>query len=286
MDPKTVQPTVWELADRQHGVVAREQLLALGYRSDAIKHRLAIGKLHRVATGVYAVGRPRLTRMGRWMAAVMSCGPGAALSHASAAALWRIRPATTLLEVSVPVARRPRRPGIVVHRCEGLAQDVTRHQGIPVTNPVRTLVDLAPRIDRSELEAAVNEADKLDLVSTEELRGALDAIPRRPGVAILRALLDRRTFRLTDSHLERLFLGIVDDAGLPMPQTGTRLNGFKVDFYWEDSVSSSKQTACATTARPPSRPRTSGVSRCIPPRAGPRCGSPTHRSGSSPTTFG
>ena len=79
------------MAAEQHGVVTRAQLLGLGLTSDAIDHRLRKGRLHRVHRGVYAVGRPQLTRHGVLLAAVLSCGPGAALSHAAAAELWGIR---------------------------------------------------------------------------------------------------------------------------------------------------------------------------------------------------
>ena len=76
----------WELVRRQHGVVAREQFLTLGFTKSAIEHRISTGRLHPVARGVYAVGRRHLSRERRWMAAVLACGPGAALSHRSAAA--------------------------------------------------------------------------------------------------------------------------------------------------------------------------------------------------------
>jgi very-short-patch-repair endonuclease len=104
--------------------------------------------------------------------------------------------------------------------------------GIPVTTPIDTLIDLATRLSRDQLEAAVNEADKLELTNPEELRAALDDIRRRPGIRRLRELLDRRTFTLTDTELERRFLRLAHAAGLPLPETGTYLNGFKVDFHW------------------------------------------------------
>src|SRR6185503_2332758 len=107
----------WNLAARQHGVIARRQLLELGYTPRSIEHRLASGRLHPVWRGVYAVGRPALTRYGRWMAAVLSCGPNAVLSHGSAAALWEICPARNdAVDVTVPGAVLRRRPGIVVRR--------------------------------------------------------------------------------------------------------------------------------------------------------------------------
>jgi very-short-patch-repair endonuclease len=218
----------------QHGVVARRQLLALGFSSRAIKHRVAKGRLHPLHRGVYAVGRRGLSRHGHWMAAVLACGPGARLSHTSAGALWRIGVQLGLIEVSVPLPRAPRVPGIRVHRRGPHALDRSVADGIPVIGPVQTMVDLATRLDRPRLEAAVNEADKRDLVDPESLRAALTRRGGQPGVRVLCELLDRRTFVLTDSELERRFLPIARRAGLARPLTGQYLNGFKVDFYWPD----------------------------------------------------
>lgn len=228
--------TVWGLAARQHGVVGRGQLVRLGLSRRGIQHRIAKGRLHLVARGVYAVGRPELTLHGRWMAAVLAGGPGAVLSHGSAAELWGIRPeSSALIEVAVPVTSGRHCPGMRIHRREKLSpSDVTSHQGIPVTILVLTLIDLACSLDLSPLERAVNEADRLDLIDPSALRAALDAYAGRPGVARLRELLDRRTLRLTDSDLERRFLPLVSQAGLPLPLTRQRLNGFRVDFFWPD----------------------------------------------------
>jgi very-short-patch-repair endonuclease len=99
-----------------------------------------------------------------------------------------------------------------------------------VTDPVSTLIDLAACVSHGQLERAINEADRLDLVDPEALRAAIDPLPRRPGLARLRGLLDRQTF--TDSGLERRFLRLVRSAGLPEPKTQTWVNGFRVDFYW------------------------------------------------------
>lgn len=103
-----------------------------------------------------------------------------------------------------------------------------------MTCVVRTLIDIACSLDLGRLERAVNEADRLDLIDPEALRTALDAYRGQQGVARLRELLDRRTFRLTDSELERWFLPQVRRAGLSLPLTRQRLNGFKVDFFWPD----------------------------------------------------
>ena len=101
-----------------------------------------------------------------------------------------------------------------------------------MTTPIATLIDIAPSLGRRGLEAAVNEADKLDLTDPERLRAALDAVVPRAGTATLREILDRRTFVLTESQLERRLLPLARRAGLPRPETGARVNGFKVDFHW------------------------------------------------------
>ncbi len=129
---------------------------------------------------------------------------------------------------------RRRRPGVVVH-CRALEPgEQTSRDEIPVTTVPRTLLDLATTLHRDRLEAAINEADKLDLIDPSSLRAALDDYSGRPGVSALRGVLDRQLFRLTDSDLERRFLAIVRRTELALPETGRQLNGFKVDFHWPD----------------------------------------------------
>jgi very-short-patch-repair endonuclease len=225
----------WALAAKQHGVVARWQLLELGLSARSIQHRLARGRLHRIDRGVYAVGRPALERKGRWMAAVLACRPGAVLSHGSAAALWGIGAAPAIVEVTIPIASPRRRDGVCVHRRPNLlATHVTVHEDIPVTTPVRTAIDLATRLGPAQLERMFNEADRLGLFSPERLLVALDDYRGVRGVGPLRSILGARTFRLTDSELERRFLRIVEKARLPYPLTQQNVGGFRVDFFWPD----------------------------------------------------
>lgn len=214
-------------------MVARSQLLGLGFGPDSIKHRIARGRLHPLWRGVYAVGRPEVDQHGRWMAAVLSCGSTALLSHRSAAALWGLLRHSPGIEVVVPQDVVRRRPGIRVHRRSCLGPEHRRRvAGIPVTDPVSTLIDLASCVKNGQLERAINEADRLDLIDPETLRAAIEPLSRRPGLARLRTLLDRQTF--TDSGLERRFLSLARSAGLPAPKTQARVNGFRVDFYWAD----------------------------------------------------
>ncbi|HEX4306746.1 MAG TPA: type IV toxin-antitoxin system AbiEi family antitoxin domain-containing protein [Solirubrobacterales bacterium] len=221
---------------RQHGVIARAALLELGFAPRSIEHRVASGRLHLVARGVYAVGRPELTPHGRWMAAVLVCGDGAALSHRSAAELWGIgHEEGKRIDVSIRRRSRLERPGIRVHARAKLAErSVVPRFGIPVTNPVQTLIDLATELKILKLERAVNEADKLDLVDPETLRAALDGCGGMPGVKALRTMLDRHTFRLSDSDLEVYFRPLAMAADLPLPLTKHRVLGFEVDFFFPD----------------------------------------------------
>ncbi|MGI8580505.1 MAG: type IV toxin-antitoxin system AbiEi family antitoxin domain-containing protein, partial [Solirubrobacteraceae bacterium] len=129
-----------ELVRQQHGVIARRQLLELGYGPKAIEHRIASRRLLVVRRGVYAVGRPQITRHGVWMAAALACGPGALLSHWSAGALWAVLPCLepALLHVSVPANVYRRVPGVVVHRRVGRGEETAHPEsshGADATSP-------------------------------------------------------------------------------------------------------------------------------------------------------
>ena len=135
---------VWALARAQHGVVTRAQLLDAGLSRAAIEHRVQRGRLHCLYPAVFVVGRPELTQQGRWMAAVLACGASAALSHTSAGELWGVieaRGRPVHVSLPRPVDRRP--VGITTHRRDRLADWVIEHDGIPVTSPSQTLIDLA-----------------------------------------------------------------------------------------------------------------------------------------------
>jgi hypothetical protein len=227
----------WKLARRQHGIVTRRQLLALGFGPRSIEHRLSKGRLHLVMRGVYAVGWSGLSQKQHWMAAVLACGDGAALSHHSAGALWGIATERTrCIDVSVRRRCRIRRPGLRVRSRPALAAaDITSRDGmIPLTSVVTTIIDLATELGSSRLERTVNEADKLELIDPAALRSCLDLRPGEAGVPVLRHLLDRQTFLLSDSDLEISFRPIARSAGLPQPLSKQVVNGFEVDFFWPD----------------------------------------------------
>ncbi|MGI8845130.1 MAG: DUF559 domain-containing protein [Thermoleophilaceae bacterium] len=229
-------PGLWELVARQHGAISRSELLAAGFSPVAIKHRVARGRLHPKATGVYAGGRPELSRKGQMMCAVLADGPGAWISHETGAeALAVRRPEPGPIEVSILMPRTCRRSGLRVHRRErDDRQTVTIHDGIPVSTVPALMVDMALRWSRPHLEAVINQADALDLLDPGALRAALDTFAGQPGVKTVRDLLDEATFLLTDSELERRFLRLVRSADLPDPRTQRCVGGKRVDFVWAD----------------------------------------------------
>lgn len=221
----------WGLARSQHEVITHGQLEGFGYSDDAIKHRIRRGRLHRVYRGVYAVGHPNLTQEGKWMAAVLACGECAALSHDSAAELWRLirRMPTVPVHVSVLDGSRSR-DGIRVHRPQAL--NATTHKRIRVTTPAQTLIDLAHTWPQADLEQAIGEADLRRLVGLKALRTAATGAGKSG--AALRRVIDRVTFRVTQSELEREFLRLLARAGLPLPESQKRFGKYRVDFYWPD----------------------------------------------------
>jgi hypothetical protein len=226
----------WRLAREQHGVLTHADLLGLGFTAKAIKHRVASGRLHPISVGVYAVGRPELTPHGRWMAAVLACGDEAMLSHRSAAELWGIgHEDGKRIDVTVRRKAEIHRQGLKVRARPTLgASSFVVRFGIPVTHLVQTLVDLATELKPMRLERAVNEADKLDLVDPETLRRALEGYGGMPGVRTLRTMLDRHTFRLSDSDLEILFRPLALAAGFPLPLSKHRVLGYETDFFFPD----------------------------------------------------
>ena len=185
--------------------------------------------------GVYAVGRPTVTPRGRWRAATLVCGAGAALDGESGLALWDVRSNEgKAIEVAVPESARRDQTGIKLRRVRGLADQVTAIDGIPVLSLPPLFVLLAGRVKPGALEAAINEADKKDLIHVEQLRREIEALRGRRGVAALRRVIDRATFRYTDSELERAMRPVFRAAKLRAPETQQRVNGCLVDFYWPE----------------------------------------------------
>ena len=233
LDEPPVDRPIVALAERQHGVVTREQLTALGFGKSAIDARIRAERLHRVHQGVYAVGRPTLTLKGRFIAAVLSCGPAAALSHIAAAVLSGLLPERgPRIDVTVPAGGgRRRRKAVIVHRSPLPEADVTTKDGIRVTTPARTLLDLADVLTRRQLERALDEAAYLRL-DLSDLRpkagrrgsGRLAEVLKQhaPGTTRTRSKLEERMFTLCHS------------SRLATPEVNARIAGYEADFVWRE----------------------------------------------------
>jgi very-short-patch-repair endonuclease len=209
---------VARIAANQHGVISTAQLAAAGVHRRGRSRRMGSDLLHSIHRGVYAVGHRGLSREGRWMAAVLACGPGAVLSHMSAGQLWgmlrnRQPPSPAVVDlpshVTVPGNARTRR-GIVIHRSRTLDERQTaRRLGIPVTTPSRTLRDLRRTLPQPQFAAALRQAEFLRLPIEQGLE------PDH-----------------TRSELEARFLALCRHHRLPLPQVNARVDSFVVDFLW------------------------------------------------------
>ncbi len=226
---------LWELAARQHGVVARGQMLELGMRPGAIGRRARRGGLRRLHRGVYQVG-PVLAPSGRLLAATLACGRQGIVADWSAAVVWRVREGSDGEPVHILLVGGGgrSRPGIRVRRVRRLDPDErTCVDGIPVTTPARTLLDLAAVAGAGELERAVARAERERLVSRDQLRAMLLRGAGRPGAPALRALLSQAGGpALTRSEAEALFLKLIREASLPLPETNVVVGGYELDFLW------------------------------------------------------
>jgi very-short-patch-repair endonuclease len=229
-----VDRAIGALAERQHGVVSRRQLLELGVDRGAIVHRLKLARLRPVHRGIYTIGHRLLTQHGRWMAAVLAYGPHAVLSHRAAAALWGMRGGTRV-EVTVPSGLQGR-DGIQVYRAKLPADERTTHRGIPTTTVPRTLLDLSAVVTKRHLRGALREAEHLRLSDPLSLHDLIARYPRRPGLKAIKALLAEASVgaRIIRSELEERFQDFLVRAGLPLPQTNVVIEGYEVDCVWPE----------------------------------------------------
>jgi hypothetical protein len=233
------------LADEQHAVFGLDQLRELGLGTRAISHRVAASRLHRIHQTVYSlVPKSLLTRDGLYMAAVLACGPGAALSHRSAARLHGIRDyGYTRIEVTVPGRSRRAHLGVVVHRSTTLTEaDVTKVNNIPVTTISRTLLDLAELIDQRPLERAFDQAEIVEGLDLHAINDQLARNPTRPGAKKVRKVLSEHYIGSTptENDFEEALLALTRALGLPDPRPqfwvdpGDGEPPIRVDFAWPE----------------------------------------------------
>jgi hypothetical protein len=225
------------VAGRQWGVVSVRQLRALGVGRSVTTRRVQSGQLHRLYPGVYAVGHASLGREGRRLAAVLACGPGAVLSHRTAAAHWEmLRTDQTRIDVTAPRGRHGA-PGIRLHRSRSLdAQDTTNHEGIPITTVSRTLLDLAATARPSELERALAQAERLQLYDHRAIESVIARCNGHRGTKTL-ARATSRAPKWTRNEWEAEFLQLLRRAGLPEPLTNDAFDApdhgqCEPDYHW------------------------------------------------------
>ncbi len=212
----------------------RNQLLALGLNSDAIKRGVRGGWLHPEHPGVYAVGTPATTPIEHAAAAVLACGDGAALSHGSALALWGFaRRWPDRPNVIAPTDRRPSK--VVVHTAKTLTnKDIRIHHGIRVTSLTRTLLDCAPKLPRKQLTRAVNDALRSPYLTRAQLADVIARNPRHRGAKLVQPFVDNDQGGPTRSEFEDAFLDFCNEHGLPRPQVNTTVCGHEVDALFPD----------------------------------------------------
>lgn len=222
------------IAAVQRGRVSREQLLAAGISYKVIARLVRRNMLFPLPGGVFAAGSLAPVELGDETAALLAAGPGAALSHSSAASLWEMRPPGAAVEVVVPHNRGVRLARVHVHRSRLLAaKDIRFHKGLPVTSPARTLLDLTAILTPRQLELAFDRALVKRIMRLGDVEDVLARMPGRTGTPVLRAVLaDHRGPTLTRSQAEELFLALVRRAQLPQPRVNARTAGYEVDFLW------------------------------------------------------
>jgi predicted transcriptional regulator of viral defense system len=224
-------------------VFGLDQLAALGLSPNAVRKRAASGRLHRIHRTVYSlVPRNLLTREAHWMAAVLACGPGAVVSHRTAAKLHGLLDYDgTKLDVTVPGRRGRRRGHIVVHASTTLTpKDLTVVNNVPCTTVARTLLDLAEVVVRRRQERAFDQAEVEGVLDMAAIWNQLERNSTRPAARMTKALLAEHYpgSTPTESQLEEAFLALCRRAGLPQPEVQQWINlpdggdPIRADFLW------------------------------------------------------
>ncbi len=218
------------LAEQQFGVISRAQLLRCGVSPASIARWTKRGRLHRVARGVYAVGHRKLSLEGELSVALLQAGPGAALSHLTAAWWWellRYRPNRTHL--SAP-SRRASTGAVRVHRPSRIER--RWHRGLPVVSISQALIQVAPMCSAAALRRALAQADRRGGLDRAALDRWLGGQPR--GATVLRRALEQHLPSLadTESVLEDRFLLLCERHGLPLPELNVEIAGYVVDALW------------------------------------------------------
>lgn len=232
-----IDATITAISEQQRARVSREQLLCAGVGSNAIDRRLANGRLVLVYPGIYALAHGLEIPFAAETAALLACGEGALLSHHSAITLWKLRPGIARpIHVTIVGGSRGRNlAGVTVHRSRTIAAPDSRvHQGLPVTSPARALLDAAGSLRDRDIERLLDEAVfALRILTIAEVRDVLARAGNHPGRARLARVVGGHMHATkTDSPPEEDLLALIRAAGLPEPQPGVDVLGYRLDFLW------------------------------------------------------
>jgi very-short-patch-repair endonuclease len=224
-----------DLAADQHGVVSHAQLIGLGYSTGAIARALEASRLHRLHRGAYALGHLNVSRHGQCLAAALSCGDGAVVSHASAAWLWGLSARwPEPPHVTTPIRGHRRRTIRLHHSTIFEEEDRTILEGVPTTAVARTFLDLAISSSQRQVESVLEKAERLRLLDVDAIDAVIVRSGRHPGRKRLRvATAIYRDPAMTRARTERLFIDLVRRAGLPRPAINYFIAGHEIDAYWE-----------------------------------------------------
>lgn len=223
------------LAVHQHGLVARRQLLQLGFSHGAIARRVRSRRFRLLRRGVYQVGPVRGKRASE-MAALLAAGSSCLVGHTTALTLWDVLPARSHEPVHIIHPGTGRKPGrgIVLHRTQTLREDeraVIDH--IPVTSLRRSIADSAKMLGSRELTKVIATVQRRGLLSRDELLDLRNRYVGRSGVKLLRSVLEGQVEpEFTRSEAERVCLELVRQAGLPRPSLNVMLGPYELDLFW------------------------------------------------------
>jgi hypothetical protein len=229
----SIEERIARLALRQNGNVTGEQLKDLGLGAKAIYYRAQHKRLFPVHQGVFAVGRPPQTAVERYAAAVLACGPGAALSHFSALSLWGLSDRWPL-PPHVTAATRRKRPGIITHEATNLdRKDIRPRTRIQVTSPARTVLDCARDLDRQgRLGRTLADARRAQIVSEGALHDVCARFPHHLGTKPLKHAIS--VYTPTRSEFEARFVAFCAHYGFPVPIVNTHVAGHEADTWFPD----------------------------------------------------
>jgi very-short-patch-repair endonuclease len=229
--------SVTRIAAGQRTLATTGQLSECGLGKDAVAHRVAIGWFHPVFHTVYSVGCGELPPLALELAALLAIGKNCFVSHHSAAFVWGLRKNPPQeVEVSVVGRCSESREGIRVHRIKAIdKRELRQHEGLWISSPARTLLEIATTLPRDGLADAIGKGIAGRRVNRYEIEATLARNRGRRGSARLAQVIgDKHAMAITRSRAEKAFLKLMRESGLPMPEANQPLGRYVPDFMWRE----------------------------------------------------